>query len=99
MALATRTVDAQNEFTDGIEVGVGRDFTARIADLSSFAGTITIQAKKDNELDSAYSDVESFVYASDWIKIGEFLTPGWYVRIGCKTGDYTSGSITVTVYS
>ena len=92
MAKVTQEVTAENQLTDGIQVGRG-GATLIIGDTSSFSGTITLQVKT--------SDFTGWVDDSTYTgEVVEILNPSSEisVRVGCKTGDYTSGSITVAIY-
>ena len=93
---ATRTINAENQFTDWILVSAENSFDYSIHSTASFVGTITLQRKRVDEADSLARDVET--------QTGEKERAGmngstWLMRIGCKTGDFTSGSIVVDISS
>lgn len=92
MAKVLATIAAQNTFTNGIEVGAG-GATLIIGDSSSFVGTITLQVSTDDFT----GWVDSTTYTGEAIEI---INPSSEisVRVGCATGNYTSGSIVVAIY-
>jgi len=89
--MATADISAQNQFTDPVLVD-GYDFDVSIHNSSSFVGTITLQ--RSREKDGTYRDVETWtaVVEDRGVSAGKF----WY-RLGCKTGDYTSGTISLDI--
>ena len=93
-----RTLSGADQFSDAIRVtGVGN---ARIFDIDitgTWSGTITVQRSIDEEGD--WSDVSGLSYTSnqDTQYNDELDNQIAYYRIGIKSGDYTSGSPTVTL--
>jgi hypothetical protein len=84
-------ITAQNTFTPGILIQGEEPFDVSVA--GTFVATVTLQRSKDN---AAWVDVETF--ASPTEKTGE-AGSAWYWRIGVKTGNYTSGTVTVNIYA
>lgn len=93
-------IGEENKFTDAIKVtgsGTQRAFTINIS--GTFVATLTLQRSLESD-------------AGTWVDVTTYTTPqtisyndgldnqeAWY-RIGVKTGNYTSGSIVVTmIYS
>ena len=93
------TISAEDNWTDGFDLGASKKFDVRAYNNSSFVGTVTLQAKRNNEEDSAYADADSFDLASGGtiVKPGEFNGNGWVVRVGVKTGDFAGTSIDVAI--
>jgi hypothetical protein len=92
MAKVTKVIDAENTFTNGLEVGMG-GATIIVGDDSSFSGTLTLQVTTEDF--TGY--VDNITYTGEVIDIvngSQEIT----VRVGCKTGEYTSGSIKVAIY-
>lgn len=80
-------ISAQNTFTPAIQRSAGRGFDVIIA--GTFDATVTIQASRDG---------------STWIDLEDQTTPivrtglaasEMYYRVGVKTGNYTSGTVSV----
>jgi hypothetical protein len=94
----SRSISAENQFTDGLVVpGHGRHhFMAHAYNSSSFVGTITVQGKKLDQADALYVDFETTLDGNK-VKVGEIIGD-WVLRIGVKTGNYTSGTIDVALY-
>lgn len=83
-------INAANQFTPVIsEV---RMFDVSIFDNTSFSGTITLQRKRPG--DTNWRDVKT--YTAPVEETGQ-SSGNWQYRIGCKTGQYTSGSINVEI--
>lgn len=83
-------INAANQFTPAIsEV---RMFDVSIYDNTAFSGTITLQRKRP--ADANWRDVKT--YTAPVEETGE-SSGNWQYRIGCKTGQYTSGSINVEI--
>lgn len=88
---------AENTFTDAIRVagtGALRIFTYTVA--GTWAGTLTLQRSLDSE-SSGFVDVGNITSnVSSTLDDNLDNTVVWY-RIGFKTGNYTSGTATVTL--
>lgn len=82
------TITAQNQFTEVVDTG--RLFDVSIYDTASFVGTITLQRKRP--ADTTWRDVKTWTAPAE--ETGE-SSGNWQYRLGCKTGGFTSGSITV----
>jgi hypothetical protein len=85
--VVTRSITAENEFTDAIKL-------TGLFDLSisgTFAATVTVQRSYDN---STWRDVDAFTAPAEMTGTqGEIA---WY-RAGVKTGGFTSGTVVVTL--
>lgn len=93
------SITAQNQFTDWFPIrtqGPGRPRTAglRIGDGSTFSATITVQTKEPDEATAAAQDIAN--YTTGQRKTLEFVHDV-DVRVGCKTGNFTSGTIPVGI--
>ena len=82
----TKTISAENIFSDSLSVPANQ-FSISVS--GTFVATVTLQKSYDG---TNWNDVEQFTYASEWIATEP---EGASYRIGVKTGDYTSGTITV----
>ncbi len=89
MADVARTITAQNQYTDSIEVAAG-NFSVSL--VGTFSMTVTVQFSEDNGV--TWADVQDFTEPGRWT--GWEGSGGKY-RIGCKTGNYTSGSVFVKI--
>lgn len=83
-------INGANQWTT--PVSVGRIFDVSIYSDTSFSGTITLQRKRI--ADAGWRDVKTWTAPVE--ETGE-SSGSWLYRIGCKTGQYTSGSINVEV--
>lgn len=96
--MASVTISADDTtFTDWLQVGPGRDFMVVCHSDSSFSGTVTCQMKQLHEDTSAARDVETYTTNTIPPKVGKVPTREWMVRIGCKDGEFTSGSMIAEV--
>ena len=88
----TKEITAENQFTDAIELG-NEGATIIVGDSSSFSGTLTLQVTTDDFT----GWVDDITYTGEAVEV---VNPGQevQVRVGCKTGNYTSGSIKVAIY-
>jgi hypothetical protein len=95
-AIVTRTVDAENEFTDPIYLRATRQSgsyrgVVRIVG-TSFVGTIELQARLSGE--STFVPFKE--YTANVLENIELFAP-MELRIGVATGDFTSGSAVVAI--
>lgn len=84
----TKSVAAENTFTDWLFIRAGRKGTLSIS--GSWSGTVTLQRRREGEADSAARDVQSLSanYEGNFDAVGD-----WYWRVGVKTGGYSSGPV------
>lgn len=88
-----KEITAENQFTETIEAGSGH-LTLLIGDSSSFVGTVTVQVT--TKTDDLVGWVDDEIYTGEAVDIIN-NTNGVKIRVGCKTGDYTSGSIKIVL--
>ncbi len=88
------SISGASQFSDPIVLKNGGAFDVSILNNSSFVGTVTLQRKRIDEADSAYRDIKTY---TDVVEETGQVAGAWHVRIGCKTGDYTSGGIDAEV--
>lgn len=81
---STASVAAQNTFSDWMEIR-GK-FNVSVS--GTWAGTMTLQRRFGSS--GSTLDVEAFTANTE--KQGDEPEPGVEYRIGCKTGEYTSGT-------
>ena len=86
MANVTKSIGAQNTFTDKIRLNA--DFNVSIS--GTWAGTVTLQRSFNG---GAFVDVETFTANAE--QTGKEVEGGIDYRIGIKTGEYTSGTAEV----
>jgi hypothetical protein len=91
MPATTKTISAQNTFTDPVLI-IG-DFNLSIVASTSpaFSGTVTVQRSTDG---TVWRDVDNWVSVSSE-EIG-YDPMKMYYRAGVKTGNYTAGSVTIS---
>jgi len=90
------TVARDDTFTPAIRVsgtGTGRNFTLVVA--GTFSATVTLQRSFDGE-DSGFADVNNYAAGTHTISDG-FDNSIAYYRVGIKSGNYTSGTVTLTL--
>lgn len=92
-------ISGQNQFTDWYPIrtrrpGLPRAAGLRIGDGSAFSATITVQVKEPDEDSSKAQDIANYTQGTR--KTLEFAQDV-DVRVGCKTGNYTSGTIPVGI--
>jgi hypothetical protein len=93
---ATFTVARDDTFTPAIRVsgtGSGRNFTLVVA--GTFSATVTLQRSFDGET-SGFADVGNYAAGTHTISDG-FDNSIAYYRVGIKTGNYTSGTVSLTL--
>lgn len=90
------TIAAQNTFTEWVRVsakqGKPNNFTVAMANTASFTGTWTVQARRrlnDGATTGTVIDIRQDSVAGAYTAQ---LVGNWDIRVGVKTGDYTSGS-------
>ena len=84
-ALATKSITAQNTFSDAVQLAGW--FNVSIS--NTFSATVTVQRSFDN---STWRDVSSFTAPIE--AVGMEPEVCWY-RIGVKTGNFSSGQVDV----
>lgn len=92
MPTTSKTISAQNTFTDAIQL-IG-NFNLSIVGSTSPAwdGTLTVQRSTDG---STWRDVDTWTdVSSEEVGYDPMLM---YYRAGVKTGAYTAGSVTVSI--
>lgn len=86
--LASKSIDGANQWTDAVQiigwfnVGISGTFSSTV---------ITVQRSTDN---STWNDVDTWTAPSEDVGMDPELM--WY-RIGCKTGEYSDGPVTVRI--
>ena len=90
------TITAQNSFTDPLPLDIGEIASISFINTSSFTGTITLQRQlpgqttwqdvPDPDGNFGWTAATEQSYASDERQL---------IRLGCKTGGYSSGTATV----
>jgi hypothetical protein len=92
MPATTKTISAANSFTDPVHI-IG-DFNLSIVASTSpaFSGTVTAQRSSDG---TNWRDVDTWVSVSSE-EVG-YDPMKMYYRAGIKTGQYTAGSVTITL--
>jgi hypothetical protein len=92
MPFVSKVISGANSFTDPIQI-VG-SFNLSIVGSTSPAwdGTLTVQRSRDG---STWRDVDTWVdVSSEEVGYDPMLM---YYRAGVKTGEYTAGSVTVSI--
>ena len=93
-----KEIGAANTFTDWVNVmDSASDFNFLTAIGGTWAGTVTVQLKREGEADSTAWDVKT--YTANDVEKGSLGAGGLVVRAGFKTGEYTSGTANILVKS
>jgi len=96
--LKTETATAADTYTDGIKV-TGLDSTQRtftITITGTFVGTVRLQASSGNE--NSYNDTAQSWTAPAAVTYNDAqANQTWYYRLAVKPGEFTSGSIVMTL--
>lgn len=87
MDVVTKTISAQNTFSDGLSLR--GDFSLSVSGLSD--STVTVQRSFDN---STWADVDTFTANYEG---NGYEGVGALYRAGIKTGDYGSDTVVVTL--
>ena len=87
MPATTKTLYAQNTFTDAVHI-IG-DFNLSIS--GTFVATVTVQRSTDG---TVWRDVVAFTTESEVVRYDPMKN---FYRAGIKTGGYTSGSATIQI--
>ena len=85
--MVTETITAQNTYTDSIDIPA--DYFS-VSVQGTFVATVTLQRSFNGG--TTWYDVDTFTSAGEYI--GQ-EPEGCKYRIGVKTGEFTSGSVTV----
>ncbi len=88
MDVVTKAISAQNTFSDALSLR--GDFSLSIA--GTFVGTVTVQRSFD--AGSTWADTDTFTSTFEG---NGYDGVGAQYRAGIKTGEYTSGTATVTL--
>lgn len=92
MPATTKTISAANSFTDPVHI-IGNFNLSIVASTSpAFSGTVTVQRSSDG---TNWRDVDTWVSVSSE-EVGYDPMKNYY-RGGIKTGEYTAGSVTVSI--
>jgi hypothetical protein len=95
--LRTATATAADTYTSGIKVtGIGtaaRSFVLAIT--GTFTATITLQRSSGNE--NSYADWQTYTGATSISVYDAQDNQTWYYRLAVKPGDYTSGTVVMTL--
>lgn len=83
--LATKTITAENTFTDTAVFDGG--FNLSVSGTFANSAIITVQRSTDG---SSWVDVDTFTATGEFV--GFEPEPNMYYRAGCKTGEFGSGS-------
>lgn len=83
--LTTKDITAENTFSDAVQI----EGYFNLSISGTFVATVAVQRSTDK---STWRDVDSFTAPSEEVGFDPEYT--WY-RVGVKTGDFGSGTVTV----
>lgn len=87
----TKSTAAENAGTDWLTLRGDRSFFD-VSVSGSFTATATLQRKRPGEAASAARDIETYTAGAE--KIGE-VQGHWDIRLFVKSGEFTSGTVTL----
>lgn len=85
----TKSVTAENTFTDAVQLDANKK--AAISISGTFSATVTVQRRLDG---ANWRDVQSFSAATEQSYEADV---GQEIRVGVKTGDFSSGTVAIAV--
>lgn len=85
----TKNIAAENTFTDAIQLDAGQ--RAAISISGTFSATVFVQRRMDG---TNWRDIQSFTANTEQSYISD---AGEEIRVGVKTGGYSSGTAAVLV--
>lgn len=93
----TKSAAAADIYTDGIKVtGIGSSARQFRVDITgSFTATVTLQRSSGNE--NAYADWQTYTAPTAANIYDAQDNQTWFYRLGVKSGNYTSGTVTMTL--
>lgn len=91
MPATSKTISAQNTFTDSVYIIGDFDLSVVASTGTVFSGTLTVQRSTD---DTTWRDVGTFTASAEQVGYEPIKS---YYRAGVKTGAYTAGSVTVSI--
>lgn len=95
---ATKTVTAQNTFTDAVQLDEGEVASISIACDVSWVGTIQVQRRLPGQ--SSFQNVQPYLGGSGFTASAEidYQAPASQeIRVGCPTGSYSAGTATLFI--
>lgn len=92
MPATTKTISAADSWTDPVHIIGDFNFSIVASTSPAFAGTVTVQRSSDG---TNWRDVDTWVNVSSE-EVG-YDPMKMYYRAGIKTGEYTSGSVVLTL--
>jgi hypothetical protein len=91
---AAGDLTAQNTFIGPVDVNPGD--AVFINTSGTWAGTLTVQAKRSG--DASYFDLSEAVFTSN-LSRSQVFNETMNIKIGFKTGEYTSGTASIKIWS
>ena len=92
MPATTKTISAADSWTDPVHIIGDFNFSIVASTSPAFAGTVTVQRSSDG---TNWRDVDTWVSVSSE-EVGYDPMKNYY-RAGIKTGEYTAGSVALTL--
>ena len=92
MPATIKTLSAQNTFTDPVHIIGEFNLSIAASTVTPFNGTVTVQRSSDG---TVWRDVDAWTSVSSE-EVGYDPMKNFY-RAGIKTGNYTAGSVTITI--
>lgn len=91
MPATTKTISGANAFTDPVHIIGDFNFSIVASTSPAFDGTVTVQRSSDG---TNWRDVDTFTASSEEVGYDPMKN---YYRAGIKTGEYTAGSVALTL--
>lgn len=92
MPATSKTISAADSWTDPVHIIGEFNFSIVASTSPAFSGTVTVQRSSDG---TNWRDVDTWVSVSSE-EVGYDPMKNYY-RAGIKTGEYTAGSVTLSI--
>jgi hypothetical protein len=91
MPATVKTISAADSWTDPAHIIGDFNFSIVASTSPAFVGTVTVQRSND---ESDWRDVDTFTVSSEEVGYDPMKN---YYRAGIKAGEYTAGSVTLSL--
>lgn len=91
MPATSKVISGANSFTDPVHIIGDFNFSIVASTSPAFDGTVTVQRSSDG---TSWRDVDTFTVSSEEVGYDPMKN---YYRAGIKVGEYTAGSVTLSL--
>lgn len=96
--LVTKTISAQNTFSDPMEMDEGEVAAISIGCDGTWSGTIVVQRRFGGQ--QTWRNVQPAIGTDGFTESAEVdyeASCGQEIRVGCQTGDYSAGTASIAI--